>query len=133
MIYLAQTDIMMDRIKVLIQSFSDIITNSSSEIFQTISGSEEVIKQIEDIFHPLFKEDGWYDEDIPTMRVCYKSKIEEDPEEYGFEDADLSNLPEALIEIWLPYGLDGCTEFFRAGIKALLETNNITDYIIKDE
>lgn len=120
------------QIKIPIQSISDIITNSSSEIFQTISGSEEVIKQIKDIFHPLFKEDGWYDEDVPTMRVCYKSKVEEDPEEYGFEDTDLSDLPETWIEVWLPYGLDGCSEFFRAGIKALLETNNITDYTIKN-
>ena len=121
------------RMEIPIQSFSDLITNSSSEIFQTIEGSEETINKVFGILSPLFKDDSWYDEDIPTMRVLYKSKIEEDPEEYGFEDTDLSDLPEALIEIWLPYGLDGCGEFFKAGIKALLETNNIKDYTIKDE
>lgn len=126
-------DITMNKIKIPIQSISDIITNSSSEIFQTISGSEEVINKIKDIFSPLFEEDGWYDEDVPIMRVLYKSIVEEDPEEYGFEDSDLSSLPEAWIEIWLPYGLSSCDDFFRAGIKALLETNNIKDYTIKDE
>lgn len=120
-------------ISIPIQSFSDIITNSSSEVFQTITGSEETINKVENIFRPLFKDDSWYDEDIPTMRIHYKSEIEEDPEEYGFEDVDLSDLPEAWIEIWLPYGLGGCDEFFRAGIKALLESNNIKGYTIKDE
>ena len=120
-------------ISIPIQSFSDLITNSSSEIFQTIEGSEETINKIFNILSPLFKDDGWYDEDMPTMKVRYKSKVEEDPEEYDFEDAELSDLPEAWIELWLPYGLSGCEEFFKVGIKALLESNNIKDYIIKDE
>lgn len=120
-------------ISIPIQSFSDLITNSSSEIFQTIEGSEETINKIYDILSPLFKDDGWYDEDMPTMKVRYKSKVEEDPEEYGFEDTELSDLPKAWIELWLPYGLSGCENFFKVGVKALLESNNIKDYIIKDE
>lgn len=120
-------------VSIPIQSFSDIITNSSSEIFQTIKGSEETINKIYDILSPLFKDDSWYDEEVPTMRVLYKSKVEEDPEEYGFEDTELSDLPEAWIELRLPYGLSGCEDFFKVGIKALLESNNIKDYIIKNE
>lgn len=120
-------------VSIPIQSFSDLITNSSSEIFQTIEGSVETIDKVFKILHPLFLDDSWYDEDVPTMKVLYKSKIEEDPEEYGFEDTELSDLPEAWIEISLPYGLSGCDDFFKAGIKALLKSNNIKDYIIKDE
>lgn len=126
-------DITMNKIKIPIQSISDIITNSSSEIFQTISGSKEVIEQIEGILNPLFEQDGYYDEDIPTMNVVYKSDIVARPIDYYYDEEEIKNLPEAWIEIWLPYGLENCSEFFRAGIKALLETNNIKDYIIKDE
>lgn len=126
-----QMDITMVRIP--IQSFSDIITNSSSEIFQTITGSKEVIEQIERIFDPLFEQDSYYDEDVPTMNVIYKSDIIANPINYYYDEEEIKNLPEAWIEIWLPYGLENCSEFFRAGIKALLETNNIKDYTIKDE
>ena len=120
-------------VKIPIQSFSDIITNSSSEIFQTITGSKEVIEQIEKIFNPLFEQDSYYDEDVPTMNVVYKSDIIERPIDYYYDEEEIKDLPEAWIEIWLPYGLENCSEFFRAGIKALLETNNIKDYTIKDE
>lgn len=89
-----------------IQSFSDIITNSSSELFCTISGSEDISSIFSDIIEPLFPGED----------------TEISPAAYYDEETN-------TISITLPYGIY-CDEFYKAGLEAILgKYNNITiDY-----
>lgn len=89
-----------------IQSISDVITNSSSEIFCTITSKD--IETIYEILKKLF----------PGT----------DSELYPYLWMDENN-----IYISLPYGLDECQEFYDEGLKAILYKNNIKDYEIKYE
>lgn len=90
-----------------IQSISDIITNSSSEVFCTITGKDaEAIYQILSPYFP-----GEDCEMEPTL------SLEEDNS----------------VSIWMPYGFDGVTTFYRAGLKIFLdqtigENNYSIDY-----
>lgn len=90
-----------------IQSISDIITNSSSEVFCTITGKDA--EDIYQILAPYFP--GEDCEMEPTL------SLEEDNS----------------VSIWMPYGFDGVTTFYRAGLKAFLdqaigENNYSIDY-----
>lgn len=78
-----------------VQSFGDVITNSSSEVFCTIES--ERIQEICDILQPLF-EDALYDID-PTL-------------EYNKE--------EQVISVWLPLDFDRVANFYKAGLEAIL-------------
>lgn len=95
------------KVDIKIQSFSDIITNSSSEVFCTITGNDtEAIYQLLSPFFP-----GEDSEMEPTL------SLEEDNS----------------ILVWMPYGFDGVTTFYRAGLKAFLdqaigENNYSIDY-----
>lgn len=104
-----------------IQSFSDIITNSSSELFCTVSGNEDVILFINNLLSNLFKDDEYYSEDTPTYRLLCKSDL--DKEE--FSEKQWKELPEYSIQIDLPYSLGTCETFFREGLKALLENSEV--------
>ena len=90
-----------------IQSISDIITNSSSEVFCTITGKDtEAIYQILSPYFP-----GEDSEMGPIL------SLEEDNS----------------VSICMPYGFDGVTTFYRAGLKAFLdqaigENNYSIDY-----
>ena len=103
-----------------IQSFSDIITNSSSELFCTISGNEDVIKCIRDILFNIFDGEG-YDEDYPSFRIFKK----EDLCENDYDKETWKNMPETGIEFYLPYNFSCCQVFFEEGLKALLENSEV--------
>lgn len=92
-----------------IQSFSDIITNSSSEIFCTISGAAS--KHIYDIL----------------SNILPKRYYEEGPRIYTTDDEK--------VQIWMPYGSEYYEPFFKAGLEAIIEAANIPekDYKINYE
>lgn len=105
----------MHLIQINIQSVSDIITNSSSEVFCTITGKD--IEAIADLLRPLFSDN--------------------DPELYPFIDfwneGEWDEGSPAQIQISIPYGYEGVEDFYKAGIEALLdkhfgENNYSIDY-----
>lgn len=81
-----------------IQSFGDVITNSSSEIFCTIESAN--IQEIYHILQPLF-EDAYYDLD-PTIHY---------------------NQEKEVISVYLPYDFSRVGNFYRAGLEAILDRN----------
>jgi hypothetical protein len=89
------------RIAIKVQSVSDIITNSSSEVFCTITGKDT--KSIYEILSPLFKGDPDF---APFL-------------EYWEEGEYDKNTPEMII-LNIPYSCSGVYEFYKAGIEALL-------------
>lgn len=93
------------RIKIYVQSASDIITNSSSEIFCTIT-SKDFLEEIHDVLIGVF---GYGDYEI-------------DP---------VVNMEEDCITIDLPYNLSGSATFFEAGIKAILDEKFKDNYEIE--
>lgn len=109
-----------------IQSISNIITNSSSEVFCTITADKDTLEQINDILSRVIT-DYDYSEDDPVL--SYNTK-EDKAEEGWYDDEDLAKMPDQWIEIHMPYSKSGCESFYRAGIKALLDINNIKDYKI---
>jgi hypothetical protein len=88
-------------IKIKIQSISDIITNSSSEVFCTITGKDT--KSIYETLFPLFNGDHDY---APFL-------------EYWEEGAYDEDTPE-MVQLHFPYSCSGVTEFYKAGMEALL-------------
>ncbi len=89
-----------------IQSFSDVITNSSSEIFCTITGKD--VEAIYELLESLFP--GYDSEMEPTVEIVDDS-----------------------IELWLPYGEDKVTEFYKAGLEAILDKYFKDNYKIEYE
>lgn len=113
----------------LIQSISDVITNSSSEVFCTITGSDEVLNKISEILKAVIPDDYYWEED-PHLRMRNKENFVED----GWYSAeDVAEYPERWIEVVLPYSVAHCSDFYKAGIEALLKVNNIKDYNIEYE
>lgn len=112
-----------------IQSVSDIITNSSSEVFCTITANEDTLERIFDTLRMVIKEDC-YDEYEPCIKLHTREDILEDE---FFNKEELLKYPGGYIQIDMPYGYSGSEEFYKAGIKALLDVNNIKDYKIKYE
>ena len=102
-----------------IQSLSDVVTNSSSELFCTIF-SDTQLDEIHDIFDNLF---GYNDDSEMSPAVYFRNKDKDD--DY-YED-----YPESWLEIWLPYGYE-CTRFMKAGIEAVLK-ERFNDYEVKME
>lgn len=93
-------------LKIRIQSISDIITNSSSEVFCKITGND--LDKIYGILHPLFPGDD--SELEPVLRY--------------YEDNEWDDgVPEHFV-IELPYDLERVTEFYRAGLEAMLKDLN---------
>ena len=84
------------KIIIKIQSVSDIITNSSSEVFCTITGSD--IDAIKELIFPLFPNKN--SEMGPTA---------------SFNDET------NCIEIDMPYGIEGFEEFLRLGLEVYLD------------
>ena len=109
----------MNRIIVSIQSFGDIITNSSSEIFCTITGDANVLDFIAELLSHVF--DNYGDREIDPL---FEYKVKEDMYSDGYTKEELDNKPDRYIEITLPYS---CNEkFYRAGLLAILgESENI--------
>lgn len=94
---------MLQTVVIKIQSISDIITNSSSEVFCTITGKD--IEAIADLLGPLFS-DG-------------------DPELCPFMDfwneGEWNKGSPAQIQISIPYGYERVEDFYKVGIEALLD------------
>lgn len=105
MTYLTLTHVIMVKISINIQSFSDVITNSSSEIFCTITGED--LKAIYELLKPLFP--GCDSELEPVLY-----------------DRDGS------IQLWIPYG-EYATEFYREGLKVILDKYFKDNYKIEYE
>ena len=106
----------MKQLLIPIQSFSNIITNSSSEIFC-------IIKTILFINNLLFNLLGKnvYDEDSPMYELLCKSDLDKD----DYDEEQWEKLPEYSIQISLPYNLWRCHTFFEEGLKALLENSEV--------
>lgn len=95
----------MVKVSINIQSFSDVITNSSSEIFCTITGKD--LRAIYELLKPLFP--GCDSELEPVL-------YDEDN----------------IIQLWLPYG-DQPIEFYRVGLEAVLDKYFKDNYKIEYE
>lgn len=113
--------------RIPIQSISDIITNSSSEVFCRIES--ENYQQIHELFSNIFRSDGYYSsEDNPTVYI----RDLEDEKDYLSVEA-IKTRPEHWVEIDLPYSLSEQEVFYRAGIEALLNQSFPGDYKITYE
>ena len=91
------------KIKIKIQSISDIITNSSSEVFCTIKGLD--LDMIYEVLKPLFPNE---DSEMGPIISYWK-------------DGEWDENSEASITIDMPYGFDGVSEFYKAGLEAILD------------
>ena len=90
------------KVDIKIQSISDIITNSSSEVFCTITGED--IKSIDEFLSPLFKGDPDYS---PFLYYWEENEYDEDTPE--------------MIQVNIPYSCSGAYEFYKVGIEAVLD------------
>lgn len=86
-----------------IQTLGDVITNSSSEVFCWITSNR--LNEIVEILKPLFPNTD--SEMGPTLNVY----------EEGYWDEDST----PCISIDFPYGMEGYEEFYRRGLKAILD------------
>lgn len=84
-----------------VQSISDIITNSSSEVFCTITGKDT--KSIYETLSPLFNGDPDF---APFLEYWEEGEYDEDTPE--------------MIQLNIPYSCSGVSEFYKAGMEALL-------------
>lgn len=94
-------------IVIKLQSFGDVITNSSSEVFCTISGTD--IEHILKILEPIF---AGCDEGIdPTLDYYKAGEYEYDLDEYN---------EQPFIQIRLPHGTL-CHQLYKEGIESILD------------
>ncbi len=99
------------KVALFLQSISDVITNSSSELFCTIF-SDEHIDEIGELLFSLFGFEN--DAEIyPRVSVLHKD------EESEWRD-DLEGYPDTWVELELPYSLSELGTFFKAGLDAVL-------------
>lgn len=129
------------KIIIPIQSYSDIITNSSSELFCVIT-SDNKLREIHDLLDLIV---GFNQEFEITPVVNYINKENEVAKingrnwgaEYILEDINEfliknKDLPDNFIEIDFPYCLKKCKTFYIQGLKAILnEQFGENNYIIK--
>ena len=112
------------KIKIPIQSYSNIITNSSSELFAVIKDSSQ-LNEIYDMLNDLF---GWRQE--IEQDVCvdkYKCPSIEDecsnPCYSGLRNyiEKCNEYPDEWIEIEMPYRLEDFKTFYKTGLEAMLK------------
>lgn len=108
----------MVKIIIPIQSISDVITNSSSELFCTIF-SDDHLNDIYDFLKIIISEG--YDEESMSM-----SLREKDEDYLG----DYKDYPDRWIEIDLPYDGYGMESVLRVGIIAILDSTFKDNYKI---
>lgn len=94
------------KVDIKIQSISDIITNSSSEVFCKITGDN--LDEIWDILQPLFP--GIDSELEPVLRY--------------YDDNEWAEGVPELIVLDFPYALEPVSEFYKAGLEAILKDLN---------
>ena len=87
------------KVDIKVQSFGDVITNSSSEVFCTIASNrlEEIVAILEPLFPNKDVEMG------PVMHI------------YDTDEGD------SCISINVPYDMYGYEEFYRKGLTAILD------------
>lgn len=112
------------KVRIPIQSVSDLITNSSSEVFCRIS-SEDHLSGIWNLLKPLFNN---YDPEM--YPYITERNLEEEKDQLDVEE--IKRLPYRWIEISLPYDMDESKDFYRAGLDAIL-SKNFEDYTIDYE
>ena len=106
-----------------IQTISDIITNSSSEIFCTIhSDNRELIEELYDQIYSVF---GWNQESERTPVISYPGENEHESWEYDYDmrhasKEDEPKIDKSTIEIEMPYCLRKVISYHKAGIDALI-------------
>ena len=97
-----------------IQSVSDIITNSSSEVFCRIESDNHLVR-IADLLCDAISPKYSYDPECePVCRLRYK----EDSYWYSVEEKD--ELPSEWVEIEVPYSWTG-REFYKIALPAVLD------------
>lgn len=94
-----------------IQSISDIITNSSSEVFCRIESANYLIK-IADLLCGAISSSNYDPECEPVCRLMHKGKLG--------GDYDIDKFPEQWVEIEVPYGWSG-REFYTIALPAVLD------------
>ena len=110
------------KIRIPVQSVSDLITNSSSEVFCRIS-SDDHLDEILELLRPLFNN---YDAEMyPYLRECV---LEEEKEYLTVEE--IKKLPYKWLEIEMPYSMSESVDFYKAGLEAILTKNFGENYQI---
>lgn len=99
-------------VKIPIQSFGDIITNSSSETFCIIT-SEEKLEDIYKVLKTIIGSEGYSEDNI----CIYKEEDEETSQEY--------------LSLDVPYDADNYKDFIAAGVEAILDKGFKDSYNIK--
>lgn len=116
------------KIIIPIQSYSDIITNSSSELFCVIT-SDEKLKEIYEVLENII---GYNQESEVTLVINLVNKQEEKNKilnrdwgvDYRYYDLtsyeeQTEDLPDHFIEIDFPYRLESVKPFYKAGFEAI--------------
>lgn len=96
-----------------IQSVSDIITNSSSEVFCRIESDDYLVK-IADLLSSAIGSNNYDPECEPVCRLRYKE------DSYWYSDEEKSKLPSEWVEIEVPYSWTG-REFYTIALPAVLD------------
>lgn len=112
--------------RINIQSISDIITNSSSEVFCRI-GSKTMLNEIFELFKELFP-----GTDCDYEVVARLINFDENEKEWLPEEV-VKQLEECreLIEIEMPYSMSECETFYKFGISGILnEKFPNGDYVV---
>ena len=128
------------KIIIPIQSVSDLITNSSSELFATIDADKEVLEDIYELINCLFGYDQ-ESERTPVVTLCKRPTKSEIEDRYNlgyyswryYDTVDIYSLPENWIEIEMPYRFSECESFFKAGLDAILKEKFGNNFKIKYE
>lgn len=104
-----------------ILSISDVITNSSSEVFCTITHKDkDILRDIYDKLSEIISLDGYSDEE-PTLI---------DHIDVSSDDED-AFLPECIY-IDMPYSAESVYDFYKSELEAILD-KYFEDYIINYE
>ena len=107
-----------------IQSISDLITNSSSEVFVVIHSSNREF--IDELYQQLDTIYGWNQESERTPVLEYEGQSEHDNWEYDYErrytrEEDEPVIDKTTISVEMPYCMRRSISYHRAGIEALIE------------
>ena len=106
------------KINIFIQSASDVITNSSSELFATIT-SKTYLKEIYQLIDNIFG----YDQELeitPCVDLFLPNKDDE-PSHKSYNYYENNEYPNGHIQIDFPYCLNGAEQFYRFGLESILK------------
>lgn len=108
------------RINIFIQSLSDVITNSSSELFAVII-SDTKLNEIYKIIDNLFG----YDQEVemtPCVDLFLPNKDDEPSHKcWNYYEDDKNKYPNGHIQIDFPYRLEEAETFYKYGLEAILK------------